>query len=176
MNYIKTQGQRLSMKITLHTTVYIEGDRVVMKNNNNVLAFVLINRNKGEITSATITKLYFIKPEIEEILNRSLKSLKDGSSIQENIDIEVNIEILPEYYFRDVVLLQMFDNFSQKYSKYTTVELLQCAKEARMLLVTIKDQPVGFGILDKEKSKILKTYLDSHYKNLGIEQIFNYEG
>ena len=70
----------------------------------------------------------------------------------------------------------MFDNFSQKYSKYTTVELLQYAKEARMLLVTIKDQPVGFGILDKEKSKILKTYLDSHYKNLGIEQIFNYEG
>lgn len=176
MNYINTQEQRLSMKITLHTTVYIEGDRVVMKNKNNVLAFVLLNHNKGEITSATITKLYFIKPEIEEILNRSLKSLKDGNSIQENIDIEVNIEILPEYYFRDVVLLQMFDNFSQKYSKYTTVKLLQYAKEGRMLLVTIKDQPVGFGILDKEKSKILKTYLDSHYKNLGIEQIFNYEG
>mgnify|MGYP001653298500 CR=1 FL=1 len=131
MNYINTQGQRLSMKITLHTTVYIEGDRVVMKNKNNVLAFVLLNHNKGEITPATITKLYFIKPEIEEILNRSLKSLKDGNSIQENIDIEVNIEILPEYYFRDVVLLQMFDNFSQKYSKYTTVKLLQYAKEGR---------------------------------------------
>lgn len=176
MNYIKTQGQRLSMKITLHTTVYIEGDRVVMKNKNNVLAFVLLNHNKGEITSATITKLYFIKPEIEEILKRSLKSLTDGSSIQENIDIEVNIEILPEYYFRDVVILQMFDNFSQKHSKYTTVELLQYAKEGRMLLVTIKDQPVGFGLLDKEKAKILKTYIDTHYKHLGIEQIFNHEG
>ena len=65
MNYIKTQGQRLSMKITLHTTVYIEGDRVVMKNNNNVLAFALLDNN-GEFFSSTITKLYFIKPRSEE--------------------------------------------------------------------------------------------------------------
>ena len=163
------------MKITLHATLCIEGDRVVMKNKNNVLAFALLDNN-GEFFSSTITKLYFIKPQIEEVLKKSLKSLKDGSSIQENIDIEVNIEILPEYYFRDVVLLQMFDNFSQKHSKYTTVKLLKHAKEGRMLLVTINDQPVGFGILDKEKAKILKTYIDTHYKHLGIEQIFNYEG
>lgn len=175
MNYINTQGQRPSMKITLHATLCIEGDRVVMKNKNNVLAFALLDNN-GEFFSSTITKLYFIKPQIEEVLKKSLKHLKDGSSIQENINIEVDIEMLPEYYFRDVILLQMFDNFSQKYSKYTTVKLLQYAKEGRMLLVTIKDQPVGFGLLDKEKSKILKTYLDSHYKNLGIEQIFNHEG
>lgn len=175
MNYINTQGQRLSMKITLHTTVYIEGDRVVMKNKNNVLAFALLDNN-GEFFSSTITKLYFIKPQIEEVLKKSLKHLKDGNRIQESINIEVNIEILPEYYFRDVVLLQMFDNFSQKNSKYTTVKLLKHAKEGRMLLVTIKDQPVGFGLLDKEKAKILKTYIDTHYKHLGIEQIFNHEG
>lgn len=172
---MNTQGQMFSMKITLHATLCIEGDRVVMKNKNNVLAFALLDNN-GEFFSSTITKLYFIKPQIEEVLKKSLKHLKDGNRIQESINIEVNIEILPEYYFRDVVLLQMFDYFSQKNSKYTTVKLLKHAKEGRMLLVTINDQPVGFGILDKEKSKILKTYLDSHYKNLGIEQIFNYEG
>ena len=80
MNYINTQGQRLSMKITLHTTVYIEGDRVVMKNKNNVLAFALLDNN-GEFFSSTITKLYFIKPQIEEVLKKSLKHTNTTSEM-----------------------------------------------------------------------------------------------
>lgn len=175
MDCIYNEGERYSINITLNTVISIEIDRLVMKDKNNVLAFTLLNHSKREISSPIITKLYFIKSEIDEILNKSFKSLKDGNSIQESINIEVDIEILPEYYLRDVVLLQMFDDFSQKDFQYTTVKLLKYAKEGRMLLVTIKDEPVGFAVLNRERTKILKKYIDTDYRSLGIEEIFELE-
>lgn len=166
------EGKYFTETIPVTTHISIEKDRVVMRNNRNVLAFGCLNSNKDNYFPLH-TRFYSIKPYLEEIFEEVFPILLNGESVEKEISIPLAIQTLPEYYLCNIKLLELLDKFSKENEGYTTIQLLELAQENRVLLVTSNEDPISFAVVDEDKNKIVATYVDVDYRDLGIETIYD---
>lgn len=166
------QNQRFTDNLEIDTEIAIEGNRIVVRKKRNVLAYGTLNDSGDEIRGI-YTKLYTISNNIERIVKEVFPTLHDGKVIKKNIILPIVMEIAPEFYSHDVVLIDMFDSFVQQEQEYSTIGLLEYLANGRILAISSNDDPIAFGILDENREEILKTYTDTEYQDIGVEKMFS---
>lgn len=107
------QNQRFTDDLKIDTEISVESGRIVVRIGRNVLAYAIL-KDSGDEIQDIYTKLYTVRNNIEQIVREVFPILQDCKTIRRDIIIPIAIEVAPEFYSHDVVLIDMFDDFVQK--------------------------------------------------------------
>lgn len=88
--------------------------------------------------------------------------------IVKNICVDVQIYLAPDFFAKDVALLQLRKGVGDKNnSRYTEEEFVKEIEEGNVIVAMLRDDPIGYAIFNK--GKVVECYVEWGFRDSKLE-------